>query len=71
LLSLSQISSTCELMADKVIVDSMNINVSSTSCSESLSVPFLITIANNDQSSKYIYTTGVTLQELQRRVTKP
>jgi hypothetical protein len=47
-------------MADKVIVDNMNINVSSTSCSESLSAPFLITIANNDQSSKYIYTTGVT-----------
>jgi hypothetical protein len=48
LLSLSQISSTCELMAGMVIADSMNINVSSTSCLEGLSVPFLITIANND-----------------------
>jgi hypothetical protein len=48
-------------MADKVIADSMNINISSTSFSEGLSGPFLITIANNDQISKYIYTTGVTL----------
>jgi hypothetical protein len=47
-------------MADKVIADSMNTNVSSTSCSEGLSAPFLITIANNDQISKYIYNTGVT-----------
>jgi hypothetical protein len=47
-------------MADKVIADSMNINISSTSFSEGLSGPFLITIANNDQISKYIYTTGVT-----------
>jgi hypothetical protein len=47
-------------MVDKVIADSMDINVSSTSCSEGLSAPFLITIANNDQISKYIYTTSVT-----------
>jgi hypothetical protein len=41
------------------LADSTIINVSSTSCSEGLSMPFLIIIANNDKISKYIYTTGV------------